>query len=198
MTPLKRLFDVVATSIGLLVVGPFMILIAAIVAAADGFPIFFRQERIGRHGEPFRILKFRTMSVSEELEKRQLTVGDDPRVTSVGRWLRRSKLDELPQLFNVIKGEMSLVGPRPEVPLYVKHYTEAQKPVLALCPGITDPASVKFREESVILARYSDPETAYLREIMPEKIRLNLDYAQRRTLVSDMGIILTTLWLLWR
>lgn len=198
MTFGKRLFDVLATTLGLLAISPLMIIIAVIIAVVDGLPIIFRQERIGRNGAPFRIFKFRTMGKSSELQGRQLTVSDDPRITSIGRWLRRSKLDELPQLFNVLRGEMSLVGPRPEVPHYVKHYSEAQKAVLALCPGITDPASVKFREESTILTRYSDPEKVYLREIMPEKIRLNLDYAQRRTLASDIGIILMTLWLLWR
>lgn len=198
MTFGKRLFDIVATSVGLLVLFPLMIVIALVVSVGDGFPIIFLQERIGRNGVPFRIFKFRTMANSKELARRQLTVGDDPRITVVGRWLRRFKFDELPQLFNVLRGEMSLVGPRPEVPCYVEHYTEAQKAVLDLCPGITDPASVKFRGESAILAQYGDPEIAYLREVMPEKIRLNLEYAQRRTLASDVGIILRTLWLLWR
>lgn len=127
----------------------------------------------------------------------QLTVGNDARVTRTGRWLRRAKLDELPQLFNVLKGEMSLVGPRPEVPRYVALYTDEQKRVLGLRPGITDPASIAFRNEADVLAGYFDPQEAYLRKIMPQKIRLNLAYARRRTIVSDLGILLRTFFSLW-
>ena len=198
MSPGKRAFDVTVTLAGLSFALPLMAVIAALVAAGDGFPVLFRQERIGRGGAPFPILKFRTMVRNAQACGLPLTVGDDPRVTKLGRWLRRTKLDELPQLFNVLRGEMSLVGPRPEVLRYVALYTDDQKRVLALRPGITDPASIMFRNEAVVLARYSDPEEAYLKKIMPEKIRLNLAYAQRRSTAADLGILLRTLLLLWR
>ena len=125
----------------------------------------------------------------------QLTVGEDPRITRAGRWLRRTKIDELPQLINVLKGEMSLVGPRPEVPRYVALYNEEEKSVLELVPGITDPASIKYRRESELLACSPEPEKTYIEEIMPEKIRINLDYARRATLFTDFKVILTTLCL---
>jgi len=198
LSPGKRAFDVTVTLAGLSFALPLMAVIAALVAAGDGFPVLFRQERIGRGGAPFPILKFRTMVRNAQACGLPLTVGDDPRVTKLGRWLRRTKLDELPQLFNVLRGEMSLVGPRPEVLRYVALYTDDQKRVLALRPGITDPASIMFRNEAVVLARYSDPEEAYLKKIMPEKIRLNLAYAQRRSTAADLGILLRTLLLLWR
>lgn len=193
----KRAFDVTLTLAGLSLAFPLMAVIAAIVVAGDGFPVLFRQERIGRGGAPFSILKFRTMVRDAQARGIPLTVGDDPRVTRVGRCLRRTKLDELPQLFNVLRGEMSLVGPRPEVPRYVALYTDDQRRVLALRPGITDPASIVFCNESAVLARYADPQEAYVKKVMPEKIRINLAYAQRRSVAADLGILLRTLRLLW-
>lgn len=197
MNRAKRVFDLTMTLVGLSLALPLMAVIAAVVAAGDGFPVLFRQERIGRGGAPFAILKFRTMIRNAQACGIPLTVGGDPRITRVGRWLRRTKLDELPQLFNVLRGEMSLVGPRPEVLRYVALYTDDQRRVLALRPGITDPASIAFRNESTVLACYSDPEEAYLKTIMPEKIRINLAYAQRRSTAADLGILLRTLLLLW-
>lgn len=193
----KRVFDVTVTVLGMLVAVPLMVGIAALIAVMSGFPVFFRQERVGRNGIPFQIVKFRTMVRDAERQGGQITVGYDRRATRVGGWLRRTKLDELPQLFNVLKGDMSLVGPRPEVLRYVEQYTEAQREVLRLTPGITDPASIKFRDEAEVLATYREPEAAYRGVILPEKIRLNLEYAKGRTLISDIGILLKTIWFVW-
>ncbi len=189
----KRIFDLVCAIPGTALLLPVFLLVALAIKLEDRGPIFFRQERVGRDGRVFRIWKFRTMVVDAERLGGLLTVGEDRRITRVGRWLRRFKLDELPQLFNVLKGEMSLVGPRPEVPKYVALYTATQRQVLDLTPGITDPASVAFREESELLAQASDPEGLYVSEIMPAKIALNLEYAARATLWSDLLVVLQTL-----
>jgi lipopolysaccharide/colanic/teichoic acid biosynthesis glycosyltransferase len=159
----------------------------------DGGAVFFRQVRVGRDGRLFRVWKFRTMIANAEQRGGPLTVGEDPRTTRIGRWLRRSKLDELPQLFNVLAGEMSLVGPRPEVPRYVALYSPDQRRVLDLVPGITDPASIVYRHESDLLARAPDPERHYIAVIMPEKIRINLAYAARATWWTDLVVVLDTL-----
>jgi len=189
----KRLFDVVASAIGLLVLWPVFLVIAALIKLEDGGPVFYRQERIGYKGRPFKIWKFRTMVVNADKLGKPLTVGRDPRITRVGYWLRKFKLDELPQLLNVLLGEMSLVGPRPEVPQYVALYTPEQRRVLDLVPGITDPASIKFANEAELLAEASDPEKFYIEHIMPTKIRLNMEYASHATLWSDILVILKTL-----
>lgn len=193
MTPAKRLFDLAAAGTGLLVLAPLLAAIAAVILVEDGRPVFFRQERVGRDGRPFRIWKFRTMVRDAERRGTAITVGRDPRITRIGHWLRRFKLDELPQLWNVVRGEMSLVGPRPEVPRYVALYTPEQRRVLALVPGITDPASIAYRDEAALLAESDDPERLYVERIMPDKIRINLDYAARRSLWSDLRVILETL-----
>jgi lipopolysaccharide/colanic/teichoic acid biosynthesis glycosyltransferase len=189
----KRLFDVVASAIGLLVLWPVFLVIAALIKLEDGGPVFYRQERIGYKGRPFKIWKFRTMVVNADKLGKPLTVGRDPRITRVGYWLRKFKLDELPQLLNVLLGEMSLVGPRPEVPQYVALYTPEQRRVLDLVPGITDPASIKFANEAELLAEANDPEKFYIEHIMPTKIRLNMEYASHATLWSDILVILKTL-----
>lgn len=188
----RRLFDASAAALGLLVLSPLLLVVAVSVAASSPGPVFFRQVRVGRGGEPFNILKFRTMRTDAERTGGQLTVGEDPRITRVGRFLRQWKLDELPQLINVVRGEMALVGPRPEVPRYVELYTEEQRQVLTVRPGITDPASVAFRSESELMGRHPDPERYYIEEIMPRKLSINLDYLRRRTLLSDVGVILNT------
>ena len=193
MTPAKRLFDLAAAGTGLLVLAPLLAAIAAVILVEDGRPVFFRQERVGRDGRPFRIWKFRTMVRDAGRRGMAITVGRDPRITRIGHWLRRFKLDELPQLWNVVRGEMSLVGPRPEVPRYVALYTPEQRRVLALVPGITDPASIAYRDEAALLAESDDPERLYVERIMPDKIRINLDYAARRSLWSDLRVILETL-----
>ncbi len=189
----KRLFDLCLTIPGLLVLWPAFLVIAVLIKLDDGGAVFFRQVRVGRGGRAFRVWKFRTMIARAEQCGGPLTVGDDPRVTRVGRWLRHSKLDELPQLFNVLAGQMSLVGPRPEVPHYVALYTPDQRRVLDLVPGITDPASIAYRDESALLAQAPDWERQYVEVIMPEKIRLNLAYAARATGWKDFLVVVVTL-----
>ncbi len=196
MSKPKRIFDLVVASVGLVMLLPWFVLVIILIRLDDGGPAFFRQVRVGHHGKPFRIWKFRTMRVDAGQGGGLITAAGDPRVTRVGRWLRRAKLDELPQLMNVVMGNMSMVGPRPEVPYYVEQYSEGQRRVLNLMPGITDPASVAFRDEEVVLAHFDDREAAYVQEIMPEKIRLNLEYARYATLWRDIGVILKTLGVL--
>jgi lipopolysaccharide/colanic/teichoic acid biosynthesis glycosyltransferase len=191
----KRLFDLFWATAGLLLLWPLLVLIALWIKLDDRGPVLFRQQRVGRRGELFHILKFRTMTPAAEERGKLLTIGQrDPRVTPAGYWLRRFKLDELPQLFNVLVGDMTLVGPRPEVPRYVALYTADQRRVLELVPGITDLASIKYRHESEILASVPDPESTYVHDIMPDKIRINLEYAARATFWSDSAIILRTLF----
>ena len=185
--------DILCAGVGLLVLWPFLLAVAVAIWLSDRGPVFFRQERVGRGGQSFRMWKFRTMVVNAEARGGQLTVGEDKRITGVGKWLRRLKLDELPQLLNVVAGQMSLVGPRPEVRRYTDLYTEDQRRVLDLMPGITDPASIRYRDESALLAQQADPERAYVEQVMPEKIRLNLEYAARANVLTDLGTILTTL-----
>lgn len=188
----KRAFDVTFSALGLALLAPIW-MCAAIAIKLDGGPVYFRQERIGLGGRPFRMWKFRTMIPDAERRGPLITVGRDPRITRVGAFLRRSKLDEIPQLLNVLHGEMSLVGPRPEVPRYVAQYTAEQRAVLQLMPGITDPASVAYRDESRLLGRVSDPERYYVEVVMPDKIRLNLAHAAHATRVRDVLVILQTL-----
>jgi lipopolysaccharide/colanic/teichoic acid biosynthesis glycosyltransferase len=158
-------------------------------------PALFRQERVGRHGKPFRIHKFRTMRT--DAPGLPLTVGQDARITRAGRWLRSRRFDELPQLIDVLKGDMSLVGPRPEVPRYVAHYPPAlREQVLSVRPGITDPASLAHLDEDALLARAADPERAYVEQVLPAKLALAADYAAAATLASDLRILLRTLRLL--
>lgn len=196
---MKRLFDIVFGTIGLLVTLPVFLAIAGLVLVTDGRPVFFRQERVGYRGKPFRIWKFRTMVNNAEKLGIPLTAGADPRITRVGGWLRATKLDELPQLLNVIAGDMSFVGPRPEVARYVEHYSPEQRAVLDLTPGITDAASIRYRDESRLLADVADPEQVYISKIVPDKIRLNLEYARQANVLRDCGIIFQTLAkLCWR
>lgn len=190
----KRLLDVTASGAGLLVLSPLLLLIALAIRLDSPGPVFFRQERVGRDGRPFRIYKYRTMRVDAEKLGAPITVGRDPRITRVGHWLRKSKLDELPQLLNVLKGEMSLVGPRPEVPKYVALYTPEQRRVLSIKPGITDLASIAFRDENDLLAGQTDPERFYVEEIMPRKLELNLEYLERASVGYDLWLIARTFW----
>ena len=190
---LKRIFDVLWSTVGLCLLWPLFLLIALLVKAEDRGPVFFRHRRIGRNGQNFEMWKFRTMVVDAEKLGPSLTVGCDVRVTTIGRWLRLSKLDELPQLLNVWVGDMSLVGPRPEVQKFVELYSPKQRKVLELRPGITDLASIKYRKESLLLSRALDPEQVYVDSIMPEKIRINLEYASRANIWTDFQVILLTL-----
>ena len=189
----KRLFDVVFSIFGLIVLSPVFIFISVFILSDSKSGIFYRQRRVGKNNKDFSLIKFRTM-VSGADRKGLLTIGDqDSRITKTGKWLRRYKLDELPQLFNILKGEMSLVGPRPEVRKYVDLYTSDQMKVLSVLPGLTDYASLEYIHENEILMTYSDPEKAYIEKIMPEKLRLNMSYIKEQRMVTDLKIILKTL-----
>ncbi len=190
---MKRLLDVAASAAGLLVLALPFVVVAAIVKLDSPGPAFFRQVRIGRGGRPFRIWKFRTMSVTAPSEGGSITVGEDRRVTPVGRSLRRYKIDELPQLINVLAGEMSLVGPRPEVPEYA-FLLPGQERVWSVRPGITDPTSLELRDESDLLAAQDDPESYYREVLLPRKTEAYLRYIDERSLVYDVRVILSTLW----
>jgi lipopolysaccharide/colanic/teichoic acid biosynthesis glycosyltransferase len=171
-----------------------LLLIAICVRCSSHGPIFFLQERVGRGFRSFWIYKFRTMVVDAPKLGLQITAGEDPRITRVGRFLRKWKLDELPQLFNVLKGDMSLVGPRPEVPRYVEMFREDYASVLSVRPGITDPASLKYRDEAEVLAASSDPEDTYVQQILPEKISLAKKYVAEASLRGDIVLIWQTIW----
>ncbi len=194
----KRAFDLAAGLGGLLLLSPLMVVIAILIKANDGGAVFFRQERIGRGGRAFQIWKFRTMVPRASELGLSLTPAGDSRVTRIGAWLRAYKLDELPQLFNVISGEMSLVGPRPEVAKYVDTYTSQQRRVLDLKPGITDRASIIFADEGVLLGKHADPEQFYIENLIPEKIRINLEYADRATPLTDLATVLETVGKVYR
>lgn len=190
----KRLFDWVMSSLGLLALGPILVLIALAVKLDSPGPVFFRQERVGRFGQPFRIHKFRTMRHEPAGKGLQITVGADRRITRVGHFLRASKLDELPQLLDVWQGTMSLVGPRPEVPRYVAHYpAELRDKILSVRPGITDIASIEYRDESTVLGRAADPEHAYIHEVLPHKLALAAAYVDRASVWLDIQLIARTL-----
>jgi len=190
---MKRLFDIVFSIVMLLLLSPlFIIIIIAVITDSKG-GAFFGQIRVGKNEKTFRLLKFRTMRPNSELSG-QITVGSrDNRITRVGYSLRKYKLDELPQLFNVLIGEMSMVGPRPEVPKYVALYSIEQKRVLSIKPGITDYASLEYFEESELLAKSSNPEKTYVEEVMPKKLSLNLQYVDNHSFNGDMKIILKTI-----
>jgi lipopolysaccharide/colanic/teichoic acid biosynthesis glycosyltransferase len=189
----KRLLDVAAAATGLFLLSPLFFLIALLIRREDGGPIFYRGERVGLHGELFRIFKFRTMVVDAERLGASSTSDDDLRITAVGRFLRRYKLDELPQLMNVVIGEMSLVGPRPEVKKFTALYTDEEKVLLSVRPGITDWASLWNVDEGALLKGSADPDRDYMEKIRPEKIRLQLKYVRERSLWTDLRIILLTL-----
>jgi lipopolysaccharide/colanic/teichoic acid biosynthesis glycosyltransferase len=190
----KRWYDIFFAFTGLLLLSPLFSLIALFVKLSDGGPVFFLQRRIGLGGKPFWIWKFRTMVVNAEKLGASLTRDRDPRITPSGRFLRKTKLDELPQLWNVLKGEMSLVGPRPEVPKYVERFTRSQRDVLQLKPGITDLATLAFRDEEELLESARDVEAFYLNFCLPKKIELNLQYARQASCWEDTKIILQTLF----
>ncbi len=191
----KRVFDLVVAATALLLLAPVMMAVALAIKLDSRGPVFFRQERVGRHGVPFRIHKFRTMRAAPaEAPGLQITVGDDPRITRVGAWLRRNRIDELPQFIDVLQGTMSVVGPRPEVPRYVAHYPPAlRERALAVRPGITDPASLEYLDESQRLAQAADPEREYIQNILPRKVQLAAQYAERATLASDGAVLWRTL-----
>ena len=189
----KRLFDVLAAACGLLLLAPVLFAIALWIRLDSPGPALFRQRRVGRHGRLFDIYKFRTMADRPD-DGRQLTVGQDPRITRAGRFLRRTKLDELPQLLNVLEGTMSLVGPRPEVPRYVDRYPPAaRQTVLSVAPGITDLAAILFKDENDILGHAPDPERAYVETILPVKLKYYQRYVHERSFWLDLSILFRTL-----
>lgn len=189
---LKRAMDVSGSLVALALTAPVLVGTAALVRASSPGPIIFRQARVGRGGKPFELLKFRTMRVGAAGP--QVTSGADPRITRVGRILRRSKLDELPELINVLRGDLSLVGPRPEVPKYVDLYPPADREFLQrFRPGITDPATIRFRSEEDILAQAADPEAAYVQQILPMKLRMYRAYLEEASVLKDIGVLLETL-----
>jgi len=196
---LKRAFDVLFAALGLVVLAPLFAAIAVAIKLDTPGPVFYRQQRVGRHGVPFHIHKFRTMTHRPAGGGPELTVAGDARITRSGQWLRRSKLDELAQLIDVLQGTMSLVGPRPEVPRYVALYPETVRAkVLAVRPGITDIASIEYRDENALLARAADPEREYVQVVLPAKLRLAERYVDQASLGLDLRLLWRTAAVLWR
>jgi lipopolysaccharide/colanic/teichoic acid biosynthesis glycosyltransferase len=195
---LKRVFDVVCAAAGLVFLSPLLVWIAWRIKREDGGPVFYRGVRVGLHGKPFRIYKFRTMAVDAEKMGASSTSDDDPRITRIGRFLRKYKLDELPQLINVLKGDMSFVGPRPQVKWAVDLYTDEEKALLNVRPGITDYASLRFPNEGEILKGSKDPDKDYMEKIHPEKMRLSLEYVRNRSFWLDLKLILQTVAAIFR
>ena len=189
----KRILDVAGAAAGFLVLAPLLLLVALAVKCGSRGPVFFRQQRVGRGGMLFTIWKFRSMAAGADGLGPCITASDDQRITGIGKWLRRWKLDELPQLWNVLKGDMSLAGPRPELPVYVRGYSGEQRQVFSVRPGITDLAALKYRHEEEILASAPDRESFYIERILPDKLRLNLEYIQRISLRLDLALIFSTL-----
>jgi len=190
---LKRSFDIFFSFCGLIILSPLFLIIFVLVKTESKGPAIYKQTRVGKNGKDFSVLKFRSMKQDSE-SKGLLTVGGkDPRITKTGYFIRKYKLDELPQLINVLKGDMSFVGPRPEVRKYVSLYDESQKKVLYVNPGITDVASIKYRNENELLEGSDDPETFYIKEIMPVKLKMNLEYINDRSFFKDIKVILNTL-----
>ena len=189
---LKRIFDITLSLFGLIILLPFMLIIAILIKIDSKGPVFFKQIRVTKNGKEFKIFKYRTMRVGSD-KYSQITVGKDGRITKIGSFLRKYKLDEIPQLINVLIGDMSLVGPRPEVPKYVALYTEEQREILKVRAGITDYASIEFSDENDLLASEEDPEKAYIEKIMPKKIELNKKYLSEISILTDIKIILLTI-----
>jgi lipopolysaccharide/colanic/teichoic acid biosynthesis glycosyltransferase len=193
----KRLFDLVCSLAGLIILSPLFLFVAFLIKLDSPGGVFYRGLRVGKGGHPFHIFKFRTMTADAATRGPGITTGDDLRITRIGRILRKTKIDELPQLINVVKGEMSLVGPRPEDPRYVALYTPEQRKVLALCPGITSPASLQYRHEEALL-KGDDWEKTYLETILARKLEIELAYLERRTFLTDIQLIARTLLALFR
>jgi lipopolysaccharide/colanic/teichoic acid biosynthesis glycosyltransferase len=189
----KRAFDFISALLGLVLLSPLFLLVGLFIKLDSPGPILFRQERIGKGFRPFRIYKFRTMVHDAHGRGGPITFGADPRITRLGQILRRTKIDEFPQLINVLRGEMSLVGPRPEVRSYVELFREDYQEILQVTPGITDLASMKYREEAELLGQFDDPQAAYVKRILPEKINLGKEYVKRSSFFFDMKLILKTL-----
>jgi lipopolysaccharide/colanic/teichoic acid biosynthesis glycosyltransferase len=190
---LKRLFDIICSLAGIIILSPLLLVLYLAVAVNSGFPVFYLQTRVGRNNKDFKLFKFRSMYLDSD-KKGLLTVGGrDPRITPVGYFLRKYKLDELPQLFNVLLGDMSLVGPRPEVRKYVELYDSEQQKVLNVRPGITDYASLEYIDENELLSKSPNPEQTYIHEVMPAKLKLNMKYIGEAGLTTDLKIIFKTI-----
>ncbi len=193
---MKRLFDIFLSGLGLILLSPLFLVIATWIKLDSRGPIFYRQVRVGRNNTEFRIFKFRSMRIGSDKGSLVTIGGRDPRITRSGYFIRKFKIDELPQLINVFIGDMSLVGPRPEVRHYVNYWTPEQMHVLDVRPGITDPASIKFRNENELLAMAEDPEKYYIEVIMQEKIKLYLDYVKKSSFWYDIKLIFQTFWVI--
>ena len=193
---MKRLFDIVASGCGLIVLSPVFLVLAIWIKLDSSGPVFYRQVRVGRGNKDFRIFKFRSMRVGSDKGSLVTIGGHDPRITRSGYFIRKFKLDEFPQLINVFIGDMSLVGPRPEVRHYVDYWTPEQLHVLDVRPGITDPASIRFRNENELMEQAEDPEKYYIEVIMQEKIKLYLEYVQNHSFLGDIGLIFKTFWVI--
>ena len=191
---MKRLFDLFFSAIGLILILPFFAIVAIFIKFDSPGPVFFRHERVGKDFKPFKLYKFRSMSANAPEKGPLITVGGDSRVTRVGRLLRKTKLDELPQLINVLKGDMSLVGPRPEVPKYVEMFRDEYRDILQVRPGITDYATIEFRDEEAVLKGYKNPEEGYVRDVLPRKMELYKKYLKNKGLMTDIGLVFRTLW----
>ena len=196
---LRRAVDIILSILGLILLSPVMAVIGVVIKRDSEGPVVFRQERVGLHGRPFTLWKFRTMTAAKDPSAPEVTAGGDMRITDVGRRLRSSKLDELPQLVNVLRADMSIVGPRPEVARYAAHWTLEQRVViLSVRPGITDPVTVELRREEEILRDVGDPEAYYITMLLPEKAERYVGYVENRTLASDALVVLRTLWTIVR
>ncbi len=193
---MKRLFDIIASGLGLIVLSPLFLILAIWIKLDSKGAVFYRQVRVGRYNKDFRIFKFRSMRVGADKGSLVTIGGHDPRITCSGYFIRKFKFDELPQLINVFIGDMSLVGPRPEVRHYVAYWTTEQMHVLDVRPGITDPASIKFRNENELLEKAEDPEKYYIEFIMQEKLELYLEYVNKHSFGGDIGLIFKTLWVI--
>lgn len=193
---MKRLFDIIASGIGLLLLSPLFLILAIWIKLDSEGPVFYRQVRVGKDNKDFRIFKFRSMRVGSDKGSLVTIGGRDPRITRSGYFIRKFKLDEFPQLINVFVGDMSLVGPRPEVRHYVNYWTPEQMHVLDVRPGITDPASIKFRNENELMEQAEDPENYYINVIMQEKLKLYLEYVQNHSFWGDIGLIFKTFWVI--
>ena len=191
---MARIFDVLASILGLIVLSPLFLILAIFIKLDSKGPVYYKQQRVGKNNEDFLLYKFRTMGIGADQKGPLITVGnDDNRITKIGGFLRKYKIDELPQLINVLVGDMGLVGPRPEVRRYVDLYSENQMQVLQVKPGITDVASIEFSDENELLKQQTNPEEFYINEVMPRKLELNLQYLKKRSLYSDMKVILDTI-----
>ena len=193
---MKRLFDIVASGLGLLVLSPILIIVAIWIKLDSEGPVFYRQVRVGQYNKDFRIFKFRSMRIGSDKGSLVTIGGRDPRVTRSGYFIRKFKIDELPQLINVFIGDMSLVGPRPEVRHYVNYWTPEQMRALDVRPGITDPASIRFRNENELLEKAEDPEKYYIEVIMQEKLKLYLEYVDNASFWYDIKLIFQTFWVI--